>query len=606
MRQNKKVGVKILISVLVISITLLLSYIVYQAIRLEIFHKDHVDFVPELSAKQKIEDFRYLTRFVREVYPYNDAVVEYMGLDDIEAMEGEYINKAGQTENNMEFFRLVLEYSQRLRHGSGHTRVCFGQDFPMNSSVYHSYIYNIKRSAYKQTAYWGREATRLRWNAFSDAYVIYKDGKYVLGGEYAADGVVLPSGTVIASINGMDVDSYVRALQSKTRLLYDAALKKCFTAGLFTVDNDSENSLSNDDLSNDNLSNDDLSNDNLTNDNLTNENAHCYKVPNVNVSYDNAPEDNTSGKDYWRVDFLLEDGTVYSVNLNKLDHNAANEANNEANIGANNEANIVIKPGSYPNAVCRELTEDAGYIKIFSFAGQYIEDDNRVLQKFMNDSKGKYRKLIIDIRGNGGGEINYWSENLVRPLLSEPKTYVQLTAVKKGLFKWMGMKYHIYRWLFGNDLLQKDLNHIIGVEEIQRDTFENNEWQVYRITKRFTHLNSFPFNGKVYILADRNTFSAADSFTAAAKEMGIASVIGTNTGGAGNCFISPIDIALPNSGIIFTMDVELTLNDNEEPNHIFGTSPDVILEASSYPTANPSDFEVDDLLRDDWISSIVR
>ncbi len=118
--------------------------------------------------------------------------------------------------------------------------------------------------------------------------------------------------------------------------------------------------------------------------------------------------------------------------------------------------------------------------------------------------------------------------------------------------------------------------------------------------------NCFPFNGEVYILADRDTFSAADSFVAAVKALQLGTVVGTNTGGAGDAFMSPIDICLPNSKIILRMDVELNFNDKGQPNHIFGTYPDIELEPSTYPTSNPASLELSDLLKDSWINWAVN
>lgn len=516
---------------------IIVSIVIYQTIHLELLSGNKQTSVKELSEHEKIDDFKYLTRFVRDVYPYNDAIVKYMGLEDIQSLESEYINKAKQTKNNSDFFKLVFEYTQRLKQGSGHNDIYFGQYGPQNNSAFHSYVYNIKRSSYFKTDYWGNEASKFKWYAFSDALVVYKNGQYVLGKAYKLNEITLPEGTIIKSIDGVQTDDYVKSLQNKTRLLYDEVLNKNFVSNLFQIDSKSE----------------------------LNE---------------------------WNVEFQLENGIMYNGKLKKY-----NQTNNYKES---------LNPQNYPNVVCRELLDNVGYIKIFSFGAQHISNDNEILQEFMKNSKGKYEKLIIDIRGNTGGELNYWSDNLVQPLLKEPKTYVQISAVKKGFFDWMGIRYYAFRWWISNDSLQKNVQHIVNVEKTEIEELDNKEWDVYKITKRFLPKNSFPFDGKVFILADRETFSAADSFAAAAKDLKLGQLVGTNTGGAGDVFMSPIDICLPNSQIIMRMDVELNFNDKGQPNHICGTIPNVELEPSSYPTYNPVSLELKDLLQDTWINWVIK
>jgi hypothetical protein len=524
---------------LVLSMCLIItiSYVVYQIIHLELLSGNTQTSVNELSQHQKIDDFKYLTNFVRNVYPYNDAIVKYKGLEDIISLEREYINRAGQTKNNSEFFKVVYEYTQRLRQGEGHIAVYFGNYRPQNNDINYYYFYNIKKSAYYKLEYWGNEASKFKLYAFSDIDVKYKNGKYILSKEYKLKNITLPEGTIIEKVNGMQTDDYVKTLQNKTRLLFDGALNKNFIKNLFIIDSGSS------------------SND-------------------------------------WTVDFRLKDGTVCTgrLKMNDMDNYY------EKGLGLYN----------YPNAVCRELCEDIGYIRIFSLQGQYINSDSAIFQEFMKASNGKYKKLIIDIRGNGGGELNYWGENLVRPLIKEPKTYIQDSAVRKGFFNWMGVRYYVFRWFMSNDLLQKDLYHIESIERTELKELSSQDWDVFRITKKFTPGNSFPFNGKVYILTDQDTFSAADSFAYAAKCIKLGEVIGTNTGGSGGAFMAPVEICLPNSQIMLRMGIEMNFNDKNQPDQVFGTIPDFVLEPSTYPTENPASLAVDDLLKDSWIRWILE
>ncbi|WP_438431488.1 S41 family peptidase [Gorillibacterium sp. sgz500922] len=531
-KHSLKKGARISAGVAGRCLLVIVLYATYQAAHLELWNRNTPSGVKALTKQEKREDFEYLTRYVRDVYPYNDAIVRLKSLEDLPSLEQSYIERAGLTESNAEFFQLVYEYTQRLRQGDGHIGVYFGGYRPANDSFLQAYFYNIKKSAYLKMDYWGKEAATFGWYAFSNADVVYSGGNYVLNREYAFPDITLPEGTVIEKVDGKRTDEYVNSLQSKTRLLFDAALNKNFIGTLFSIDSN-------------------------------------------------------TGSDHWTVDFRLKDGTGYTGKLMKQSASA--------------QAEKGLRSSDYPNAVCRELDGETGYIKIFTFNGQYIESDHAILQNFLNDSKGKYKKLIIDIRGNEGGELTYWGENLVRPLLREPKTFVQYSAVRKGFFDRMGFKYNLYRWVMTNDLLQKDVYHIERVEKASLAEFDEKDWNVFKITKRFTPRDSVPFDGKVYILTDRDTFSAGDSFAAAAKGIKLGEVVGTSTGGSGSAFLAPVDIALPHSGILLKMNVELTLTDRNQPNQIVGTAPDVELP-SVYPSDTPRSLETADLLADPWIS----
>lgn len=492
----------------------------------------------ELTTEEKIADFRYLTSFVRSIYPYNDFLVTVRGLDDLDALEEEYLKRAGETTSNSEFFKLVYEYVSRLKQGDAHNVVYFGGYQPANTSSYHSLVYGIKRSAYNKLDYWDQEAAKLKWYAYADLKVRYQNGAYVLLADYRFPAINLPEGTVIKQVDGLDVDDYVLSLQNKTRLFYDGSLQKNFSPELLSINTQPE-------------------------------------------------------KAYWAVDFLLPDETTYTGDVRKRNTPSPKP-------GGLNHSN-------YPNEVCRELSDEVGYIWIASFGGQYINSGSEVLQGFMASSQGRYDKLIIDVRGNGGGEPLYYIENLIRPLLQEPVEFSQYAAIRKGFFAWMGLRYYAYRTLFGNQLLNKALYQITGVHKVKLAGFNPKDWEVFKITKEFRPANSWPFHGKLYILTDRETFSAADSFVAVAKAIEFGTVIGSNTGGGGNIFIAPIDLSLPHSGLILGMNVELTFNEGEatRPNQIFGTSPHVELQSSTYPTALPRSLEVKDLLEDSLIQWVL-
>lgn len=100
--------------------------------------------------------------------------------------------------------------------------------------------------------------------------------------KYKFSDITISEGTIIEEVDGMQTDDYVKSLQNKKRLLLDTDLSKNFITNLFSIDSD-------------------------------------------------------TSSDNWTVDFRLEDGTVYTGELRKL-----NTAGNTVKS---------LSPYNYPNAI---------------------------------------------------------------------------------------------------------------------------------------------------------------------------------------------------------------------------------------------------------------
>ena len=65
---------------------------------------------------------------------------------------------------------------------------------------------------------------------------------------------------------------------------------------------------------------------------------------------------------------------------------------------------------------------DTAYVRADSFDDSRIEEEVPEIRGFLEAAED-CGNLIIDIRGNGGGNTVYWEEAFVRPNLTEPLTY---------------------------------------------------------------------------------------------------------------------------------------------------------------------------------------
>ena len=518
---------KILKAILILLATLfvfVLLYLFYLTIHLKVYLPDTPLAVDELSSKQKEEDFKVLTKYVADIYPFNDALVSIKQLKDINILADEYINRAKLSTNNQEFLQVFLEYTELLRQ-AGHGGIVFP-----TYDLYSSYTLDIPKDVYLKSNYWKNELSKLNLYYHSDINIIYINGTYVVKTDYTLGDVIIPANSVLTTVNAQPVDEYVKTLQDITPLRFDEENNKVYSNPIFMKD----------------------------------------------------PGNNEKG---WNAEFTLQDGSSMQILLPKI-------------LGFQSADISKLYPSG--NIFLTILDESTGYIKINSFEQQFINPDQVTLQEYFENNP-HLDKLILDLRGNIGGELTYWTELLTRPFLKKSAEYTQITAIRKNFFKTFGLRYPAYRFIYSNDLLDKKTNHITNISKIDLDGYSAKSWNVYEITKRFTPRNSYPFDGQLFLLTDNDTLSAADSYVTAVRELNLGTVVGTNTLGWGNIFISPMTFALPNSGLMFRMDVEAAFNVDGRETSIYGTNPDVKLSTSGYPTTYPQNYSKNALLEDEWI-----
>lgn len=163
------------------------------------------------------------------------------------------------------------------------------------------------------------------------------------------------------------------------------------------------------------------------------------------------------------------------------------------------------------------------------------------LRRFIKQSFKKIRKqqaknLIIDLRGNGGGEISMHIL-LAKYIRSSPfKVADTAYAVSKSLSpysKYIRQSFLTNLGLFFFTKKQKDGNYHFGM-------YERKMYQL----KSKNH-----FDGKVYVLINGPTFSASTLFCNAVKGQSNVTLVGEEAGGGwyGNNGIMIPDIVLPNT-----------------------------------------------------------
>lgn len=195
-----------------------------------------------------------------------------------------------------------------------------------------------------------------------------------------------------------------------------------------------------------------------------------------------------------------------------------------------------------------------GYIYIPSMIQSHqMENDEKLINDYLEKIKD-YQSLIIDIRGNGGGSPGYWMDYLVPRIISEAKEFEVYTFFRAGsIFNRLLEIAPLENEIKGldevgiNKLEKLDLSQLPNLSEEIKDSFA---YYVKNKLEVIPHEDSIRFEGNIYLLVDKNTYSAADLFSVFAKDTNFATLVGEKTMGGG-ISDEPRFEMLPNSGYIF-------------------------------------------------------
>lgn len=186
-----------------------------------------------------------------------------------------------------------------------------------------------------------------------------------------------------------------------------------------------------------------------------------------------------------------------------------------------------------------------------------------------------HQALIIDIRGNTGGDDAYW-KSVVNKLMTEnitEKGYILFREDSEVI------KDYAYKRTGGK---------VSNISDLPNEVLANAPKEVSDMFTSFYYIEnimysgfSSKFKGNIYLLVDDMVYSSAESFSIFCKETGFATLVGEKTGGDGGGF-DPVIFNLDNSGLIVRMSGDMYLTGSGVCNEEFKTTPD---------------YEVDDVTR---------
>jgi hypothetical protein len=483
---------------------------------------------PRLTAEDRRSDIEFLARWARNYSPFVELNEKCKGLPNYEALAPRYMQLAEEAKSNVEFYQVVYGYFS-LIGVSGHGHLLSEQS--LRGYLRESLGRGAQLPWYQLHAasYWPKLQDKACF--VHPPFRVVRDGQeYWTGEDWRHKGCLIPKGSRIVRVNGMECSSYLERLRQDTWVRYILRDTDWITDLLLAVH---------------------------------------------------------EGKGFrgWQVTFLLPDQTTC-------------EALVPWRKGSPGESEFSDYRSGGGNCICLELTQEVGYIRVKCMGGMFIEGDGKKIRKFLENSGGKYRQLIIDVRHNGGGLHYYGFDNLIAPFLDESATYTEMGGVRKPF-----LADHEPVFL---EFLRRGVSifaHETAVEEIEPpEGFDETRWVFYKITRRVDPRERYNFSGQMYILLDGGTGSAADEYVNAAQRIGLATLVGQRTPGSCGPYFNPVMVRLPASGMIFMLEADLMLNQDGSVNEVTGTGPDIELA----PCVLPDKVTREELLEDEWIRKIIE
>lgn len=227
-------------------------------------------------------------------------------------------------------------------------------------------------------------------------------------------------------------------------------------------------------------------------------------------------------------------------------------------------------------------------------------DDNPNLEQYLKTTVEKFRNakaLVVDIRGNGGGErdiLYTLSGYFIQPAQSPWVANVAYVRSDQHLDEDIASMKGRYLYNYRSDALSK-------IDRQAIDKFNEGFKTEYPVdTSKFSkpfymvlHNNDNPLTCPVYILVNEECFSAASVFTSALKGLPNVKIVGVNTNGSSG---RSTNFYLKNSGIRIRLSTMLSFQRNGQTLDGNGTSPDVVIERDEKQVLGERDSQLETLL----------
>ena len=238
------------------------------------------------------------------------------------------------------------------------------------------------------------------------------------------------------------------------------------------------------------------------------------------------------------------------------------------------------------NLKVQDINKDIAYLKIRAMIdpeSDAFADDLDLLKSYLKKSKNK-RALIIDIRGNGGGNASYIYDYLYPMIMGNKDfkdTHEYILFRTDEVFKYDPQYPEIKKVI--KKIKESDFKYM----EENIPFLKKDKEMMADLRKNYTHIifnpgyknkgefkDDYKFDGNIYLLVDRDVYSSAQVAAHFFKDNNLGVVIGEKTGGDG-IGTSPAMVKLPNTNYILRFSHELGLRETETIEESTYTIPDI-------------------------------
>lgn len=238
------------------------------------------------------------------------------------------------------------------------------------------------------------------------------------------------------------------------------------------------------------------------------------------------------------------------------------------------------------NLIVQDINNDIAYLKIRAMIdpeSDAFADDLDLLKSYLKKSKNK-KALIIDLRGNGGGNSDYTNAYLYPMLMGKKdfkETHEYILFRNEEVFKYDPQYPELKASI--KKIREADFKYMVeNIPFLKKDKKIMED-----IRKNYTHIifnpglenagefgDEYKFDGNLYLLVDRDVYSSAQIAAHVFRDNDFGTIIGEKTGGDG-IGSTPAMVKLPNTKYILRFSHQLGLRETETIEETTYTIPDI-------------------------------
>jgi hypothetical protein len=191
------------------------------------------------------------------------------------------------------------------------------------------------------------------------------------------------------------------------------------------------------------------------------------------------------------------------------------------------------------------------------------ETDSQTAKKVKEVGKGKkINKVIIDVRGNLGGDEQVW-HNILKAIVADSLIYEAQLAY------------------LNTELMRKKLSNHAKNSKVQIfEWLPDVEYLVTQYTPSYfvPDENSLKYKGKIYVLQDENVYSAGHSLTSYCRHIEQLVSVGEPTGLMAGFGLGPLLFQLKNSKFSFRLEPVIDVTNVNSALDVYQDFPEIVIE----------------------------